>query len=141
MTIRNQNAKINRGDSVTLFVALTQADGTPFDPTLEAVIKWRLLRNAYDMESSALVRKDLGAGITIVTAPIKGVNISLSALDTNIFPRYYFHELKVFDGGDVTTAMSGLIILKRAVQMVKELGVEPASRTIMLSGQVPTRTP
>ena len=141
MTIRNQNAKINRGDSVTLFVALTQADGTPFDPTLEAVIKWRLLRNAYDTESSALVRKDLGAGITIVTAPIKGVNISLSASDTNIFPRYYFHELKVFDGGDVTTAMSGLIILKRAVQMVKELGVEPASRTIMLSGDVPTITP
>ena len=139
MTIRNQNAKINRGDSVTLFVALTQADGTPFDPSLNAVMKWRLLRNAYDTEPGALVRKDLGSGITVVVAPIKGINISLSAIDTNLFaPRFYYHELKIWDGVDITTAMTGLIILKRSVQMVKELNVEPASRTIMLMGDVPT---
>jgi len=137
MTIRNQNAKINRGDSVTLFVALTQADGSAFDPSLNAIMKWRMLRNAYDTEQGALVRKDLGAGITVVTAPIKGVNISLSAADTDLFPRYYYHELKIWDGADTTTAMTGLIILKRAVQMVSELNVEPASRTIMLSGEVP----
>ncbi len=138
MTVRNQNAKINRGDSVTLFVALTQSNGTPFDPSLNAMFKWRLLRNGYDLEPSALVKKDLGAGITIVNTVPKGVNILLSAADTDLFPRFYYHELKVFDGGDTSTAMTGLIILKRTVKMVAGLSVEPASRTIMLFGDVPT---
>ena len=142
MTIRNQNAKINRGDTVTLFVALTQADGSDFDPSLNAVMKWRLLRNAYDQEAGALIKKDLHSGIEVVTSPIKGVNISLSASDTNLFPRYYYHELKVFDSGDVATAMTGLVILKRAVPMTEQSDpIAPASRTIMLSGQVPIRTP
>src|SRR6266576_6868897 len=117
MTIRNQNVKINQGDTVTLFVALTQADGTPFDPTINAVMKWRLLRNAYDNALEALVKKDLGTGITIVTAPVKGVNIALNVVDTNLPVRFYHHELKIFDVNDVTTAMTGLVIIQRAVQM------------------------
>lgn len=141
MTVKNQNVKINQGDTVTLFVALTQADGTPFDPTINAVIKWRLLRNAYDDVSEALVKKDLGSGIVTVTSPIKGVNISLDVVDTNLPVRFYYHELKIFDVGDVTTAMTGLVIIKRAVQMVKENMISPAARQFNLSGTAPTRTP
>ena len=141
MTIKNQNVKINQGDTVTLFVALTQADGTPFDPSINAVMKWRLLRNAYDNVSEALVRKDLGSGITVVTAPIKGVNIVLNVIDTNLPVRYYHHELKIWDVNDVTTAMTGLVIVKRAVQMVKEDMISPAAKSFSLSGTAPTRTP
>ena len=141
MTIKNQNVKINQGDTVTLFVALTQADGTPFDPSINAVMKWRLLRNAYDSVSEALVRKDLGSGITVVTAPIKGVNIVLNVIDTNLPVRYYHHELKIWDVNDVTTAMTGLVIVKRAVQMVKEDMISPAAKSFSLSGTAPTRTP
>jgi len=141
VTIKNQNVKINQGDTVTLFVALTQADGTPFDPSINAVMKWRLLRNAYDSVSEALVRKDLGSGITVVTAPIKGVNIVLNVIDTNLPVRYYHHELKIWDVNDVTTAMTGLVIVKRAVQMVKEDMISPAAKSFSLSGTAPTRTP
>lgn len=141
MTVKNQNVKINQGDTVTLFVALTQADGTPFDPTINAVMKWRLLRNAYDDALEALVKKDLGTGITIVTAPVKGVNIALNVVDTNLPVRFYHHELKIFDVNDVTTAMTGLVIIQRAVQMVKEDIISPAARTFMLSGTAPKRTP
>lgn len=141
MTIKNQNVKINQGDTVILFVALTQADGTPFDPSINAVMKWRLLRNAYDDVSEALVRKDLGAGITVVTAPIKGVNIVLNVSDTNLPVRYYHHELKIWDSNDVTTAMQGLVIIRRAVQMVKEDIISPTAKMFTLSGTAPTRTP
>lgn len=141
MTVKNQNVKINQGDTVTLFVALTQADGTPFDPSLNAVIKWRLLRNAYDGVSEALVKKDLGSGIVTVTTPVKGVNISLNVTDTNLPVRFYYHELKIWDVNDVTTAMTGLVIIKRAVQMVKENLVSPAAKQFMLSGTAPKRTP
>ncbi len=141
MTIKNQNVKINQGDTVTLFVALTQADGTPFDPTINAVMKWRCLRNAYDDVSEALVKKDLGAGITVVTAPIKGVNIVLNVTDTNLPVRFYHHLLKIWDVGDVTTAMTGLVIIQRAVQMVKEDVISPAAKTFILSGTAPKRTP
>lgn len=141
MTIKNQNVKINQGDTVILFVALTQADGTPFDPSINAVMKWRLLRNAYDDVSEALVRKDLGAGITVVTAPIKGVNIALNVSDTNLPVRYYHHELKIWDSNDVTTAMQGLVIIRRAVQMVKEDIISPTAKMFTLSGTAPTRTP
>jgi len=141
VTIKNQNVKINQGDTITLFVALTQADGSAYDPTINAVIKWRLLRNAYDDVSEALVKKDLGAGITVVTAPIKGVNIALNIADTNLPVRFYYHELKIWDVNDVTTAMTGLIIIQHAVQMVKENVALPAARQFSLSGTAPTRTP
>src|SRR5882757_6841210 len=141
MTIKNQNVKINQGDTVTLFVALTQADGTPFDSTLNAVMKWRLMRNAYDNVLEALVKKDLESGITVVTTPVKGVNIALNVTDTNLPVRFYYHELKIWDSNDVTTAMTGLVIIKRAVQMVKEDIISPAAKMFMLSGTAPKRTP
>ncbi len=141
MTIRNQNVKINQGDTVTLFVALTQADGTPFDPSLNAVIKWRALRNAFDSVSEALVKKDLGSGIDIVTSPVKGVNITLNSVDTNLPVRFYYHELKIWDFEDVTTAMTGLVDIKRAVQMVKADIVSPEAKQFSLSGTAPKRLP
>src|SRR6266566_2875834 len=141
MTISNQNAKIYRGDTVTLFVALTQADGTPYDSSINTVMKWRMLNNAYDDESLSVAKKDLGSGIVSVTSPAKGVNISLLSSDTNLDPGFYYHQLVIWDGPDQTTAMVGLIILKRAVLMVKAGIIAPASRTIMLSGSVPIKTP
>src|SRR5882724_11457611 len=117
MTIRNQTVKVNRGDTALLFVALTQADGTPFDPSINAVIKWRLARTSHTSENMALVRKSLGSGIATVTSPIKGVNITLKAEDTDFFPSLYYHELKVWDGVDVFTAMTGTFIIKRVIGM------------------------
>jgi hypothetical protein len=133
VTIRNQNVKINRGDSVTIFVAVTNADGTSFDPTANAVFKWRLTNNAYDLDEEALIRKDLGSGISLVTSPIKGVNISLSDLDTTLPPGFYYHELKVWDNVDTTTVMTGLVILKRVMKMVKEDLAFPPSQDLVLT--------
>lgn len=138
MTIRNQTVKVNRGDTVTLFVALTNADGTQFDPSATAVFKWRLARTSHTSEDKSMVRKSIGNGLTVVSAPIKGVNIVLAAQDTDFFPGLYYHELKVFDGGDVTTAMTGTFIIKR-VLMMGDL-VVPPQQNLVLSPVAPTKT-
>ena len=139
MTIRNQDVKVNRGDSVTLFIASTQADGTPFDPTINAVMKWRMVDTSHDLDADAWIRKDLGSGITVVNAPIKGVNIDLSKEDTNLQPGIYYHELKVWDVNDVTTTTSGAFIIRRAVIMVKENYASPPAQDLTLTPTVPTR--
>ena len=139
MTIRNQDVKVNRGDSVVLFIALTQADGTPFDPTLNAVIKWRMVDTSHDLDEDAWIRKDLGSGITVVNTPVKGVNVDLSEDDTNLVPGIYYHELKVWDVNDVTTATTGAFIVRKAVVMVKENNASPPAQNLVLSPTVPTR--
>lgn len=138
MTIRNQTVKVNRGDTTLLFVALTQADGTPFDPSLGAVFKWRLARTSHSSEDKSLVRKSVGNGLTVVTSPVKGVNVALAAQDTDFFPGLYYHELKVFDGADVTTAMTGTFIIKR-VLLMGDL-VTPPQQNLVLSPVAPTKT-
>lgn len=138
MTIRNQTVKVNRGDTALLFVALTQADGTPFDPTINAVIKWRLARTSHTSEDMAMVRKSLSSGIATVTSPIKGVNITLKAEDTDFFPGLYYHELKVWDV-DVFTAMTGTFIIKRVIGM-GDL-ISPARNDLVIDRKIPIRTP
>jgi hypothetical protein len=79
MTIRAQDVLVYRGDTVALTIALTQADGSPFDPSLNAQIKWRVSRTRYSPVDEALVRKELGAGIELATG---GVSVALESADT-----------------------------------------------------------
>lgn len=140
MTIRNQDVKVNRGDTALLFVALTNADGTPFDPTANAVIKWRMVDTSHDLDIDAHIRKDLGSGIMVVTTPVKGVNIELSKEETNLPPGIYYHELKVWDANDVTTTTSGAFIIRKAVVMVKENYASPPAENLHISSDAPVKT-
>jgi hypothetical protein len=116
VTIANQNVVMHRGDSKTLFVELTNADGTPFNPAAGAEIRYSIAFNASEV-GAPLIFKELGNGIVPATVDDKtGVNITLTPADTNLFPRQYYHELKVEDQGDVTTAMVGVILVKPALQ-------------------------
>lgn len=132
MTITNQDIKLYRGDTATLFVSLNMADGQPFDPTINATFKWRMSANWHTPESEALVRKELGSGIALATG---GVNIALVSADSDFAPGLYYHELKVFDTGDVTTAMTGTVVIKRSVRMGDSS--EPAAAVITLQGNIP----
>jgi len=135
VTITNQDVKIYRGDTATLFVTLTQADGSPFDPTVSVEIRWRMARNWHTPESEALVRKQLGEGIELTAG---GVNIDLEAADTDVFPGIYYHELKVWDVGDVMTAMTGAMVIKPSVQMGEPSA--PADAVFTLQADAPTVT-
>jgi hypothetical protein len=101
--------KVYRGNAAKIAVALTQADDTPFDPTLNADIRWSMSTTA---SGESLVRKSLTSGINIVAG---GVEIELAGADTNFDPGVYYHELRVVDVSDVETALTGAFVIKRAI--------------------------
>lgn len=115
MTITNQNAMIYRGDTALLEVTLTTADGTPYNPGIGGELKYRLSRDWHTPEADALVSKSLGSGITVVD---NVATISLDEDDTDLDPGIYHHELKIVLAPDVTTAMVGTVVIKKAMNMV-----------------------
>lgn len=136
MTSVNQNVRIYRGDTHVMHVALTNADGSPYDSSIPGIqMRYRITRAPFD-DSKSVVQKSLGDGITIVTG---GVDIELEAGDTDQPVGLYYHELKIQDGVDVATVMTGFAIIKRAARMGDEPQVPQGDLTI--SADAPTRTP
>lgn len=135
MTATNQIIKVRRGNTAALSVALTQADGTPYDPTIGAVVRWRMARNWHNAD--ILVLKTLGNGLEW---PAAGeVNITLDATDTDFSPGLYHHELTVWDGGDVNSAMIGTVVIKPAMPFGEApIGIQSPGGAIQLSATVPT---
>lgn len=110
MTITNQIIDIRRGDSYSISVALTNADGGIFNTAEPGItMKWTL---ATSSNGEALVTKTLEDGLTLETG---GVVIALTAEDTDLVPKLYYHELKVFDGDDVATTMVGTVVVRRTL--------------------------
>jgi len=123
MTITNQDLSLYRGDSAIVFVGLTDAVGDPFDPTTAAAIRYRVATSAHAVNSEALIQKDMDDGITAAEG---GVNIVFTLYDTALPPATYYHELKVYDSslGDVATAMTGSLIIRRALLMGADVQAE-----------------
>lgn len=127
MTKVNQDFTIRRGESRTIFVDVDQVNGQPFNPT-GATFQWWAAKSAASLATGdgVFIKKgSVGSGLSGVTVanneqsqPI-GVNIELEKDDTkNLSPNYYYHELKVFlSDGDVSTAMTGTMIVKSALDM------------------------
>lgn len=136
MTARNQNVKVYRGNSAAISVAVTQADGTEYDPTLGVQFRYRVALTSHADDNESLVRKSLGLGISSITG---GVTIVLNPEDTDFDPGVYYHELKVWDSGDVSTALVGAFVIKKSMGMGDK--VAPTQGNLKLSGTVPTRAP
>lgn len=134
MTVRNQTIKIYRGDTASRFIALTHADGTPYDPSINVTFKWQVARNAHTPDDRVLIRKEIGNGIT---TGVGGVTIELNAANTNLVPGLYYHELKVFDAEDVSTAMTGVFIIRQSLGMAVDFQLAPADRQLALMGELP----
>ena len=124
MTIANQNVKIYRGNSETLNIEITTITGNPYAPAAGDEVKYRLARNATSPESESFVIKSLAAGNIVI---VDGVaTIELSAIDTDLAPGVYYHELKVIDPpDDVATAMTGTVIIKPSLRMSVSLSAAP----------------
>lgn len=133
MTIANQNLRLYRGDSHVVHVTVTQADGTPYDTSVPGVtMKYRMTRFPFD-DSMSSVQKSLGSGIEEATG---GVDITLEPADTDLPLGLYYHELKVWNGDDVATAMTGFVVIRRSAQMGDT--VEPAQANLAASADAPT---
>lgn len=124
MTTTNQDRQIYRGNTATLSFTFSE----PVSST--ATFKWRMARTWHSPELATLARKALGTGLTpvtkeVVTEPpsipavfeIVGATVDLTEVETDLVPGLYYHELKVFDGGKVSTAIVGTVVIKRAIAM------------------------
>lgn len=60
MTVTSQNLRVRRGDSIAVTIAITQADGSPYDPTIGSVIRYRMARTWHTPEADVLIAKELG---------------------------------------------------------------------------------
>lgn len=122
MTETNQNIEVYRGDSLTFFVALTDAvTGDPLDLNAVTSIRWRLALTSHSLR--ALVSKDLDAGITAVEG---GVNIELSTAETDHDYGIYYHELKIITGAQVATALTGNFTIRRSLDMAEQMPAQLA---------------
>jgi len=133
MTVTNQTVRVYRGDTHSLTITMdVMADGSIFDPTLDVGYYWWMAETKYD---DPLVERSTGApGLEVLPT---GIAITLCSADTDFRPGCYYHELKVFDGDDVSTAMTGFFIIRGALQ-IKPTTVAPASGDVGLSPGAPT---
>jgi|SRR5215831_9193235 len=134
MTDTNQNIDLYRGDTGIIHVDLTNDDGSAFDtspPTLN--ITWLMAKTSHALESDALIAKTLGGGITALAGG--GIDIALSAIDTDLKPNLYYHQLRVINGAEVATAMVGVMRIRNTLRKTT-LGAVPTAQ-IMLTASVP----
>lgn len=113
MTITNQDVDIYCGDSALLEVSLTDANGDPFALSAGGTIKYRVANSAHAEVGEFLIEKELGAGIDLQDGV---ASITLLTEDTDITPQDYYHEIKVFDQGDVATAMTGNFKIRQSLR-------------------------
>ena len=89
MTVRNQNFSMHVGETKTVFVALTNEDGTAFE-TAGTTMEWWLAKSSH---SDKIMQKKLGEGLRLSPG---GVCIVLASADTyDLPPELYYHELKI----------------------------------------------
>jgi hypothetical protein len=113
VTSGSQNFRIFAGDSATLDVAITNPDGTEFNPAEAGNYVWIMTRDPSNYDAAAII-KVLGDGISTISG---GVSITLSPTDTDVAPGPYAHLLRVWDGPDVAVVMVGTAIIRPAAVM------------------------
>lgn len=124
MTITNQDVKVYRRDTAQLNVTLRTADGSLYAPTINAQIKYRIARNSHTPEADSLVSKSLNNGLTVLNSI---ATIELSEADTDLEPGLYHHELKIVDGLDRSTAMTGIVKIKQSLDMDTNIPLQAAN--------------
>ena len=104
MTKQSQDFLMWSGDDKTITVTVYDNDDVVVDIT-GATITWELSQN---VDSTALISKTVGSGITL-SDPTNGIfTIALDPADTASLSGRYYHEAEITDAaGDVSTALVG----------------------------------
>lgn len=109
-----QSFELFAGDDLDLQITVRNADDALYDLT-NAAIAWKV---AQTVNSAALISKSVGAGITIsnqVTNKGEFV-VTLTASDTTLTPRYYYHEADITPpGGKRSTVIYGQVLIKASL--------------------------
>lgn len=112
MSKANQNFDMYIGETKTIFIKLTNEDGTEFDPA-GCTMEWWLAQTSH---SDRILKKTLTLGLVLTTG---GVNVILDSTDTyDLKPELYYHELKVYLGtSGLSVSTIGTAHLRPALDM------------------------
>jgi hypothetical protein len=108
---RNQDFDMYAGESKTVFIAITNSDGSAFNP-VGATMEWWMAKTNH---SAKTIAKTLSSGLALSTG---GVNILLESDDTyDLKPEIYYHELKITMPSGLSVATVGAVHLRPALDM------------------------
>jgi hypothetical protein len=124
-----RNFDLFRKNTKTLNVTVLNAAGTAVNLT-GAAIKWWLSKNPHSSGDDVLILKEIGEGISIVSAVAGTIEIVLGSADTDLPPGLYYHELKIFSGSSETTSMRGIVYMRSALNMPSGDSLQALNLTI-----------
>jgi hypothetical protein len=112
VTKRNQDFSMHIGETKTIFIDLSNEDGSEFDPA-GCTFEWWLAKTSH---SDKTLQKKLGAGLILATG---GINVVLDSVDTyDLVPELWYHELKIYLGSTgVSVSTVGTVHLRPALDM------------------------
>lgn len=108
-----RDLKINAGDTKVISVGLQTPERTTVS-LVDAEIKFQIARR---VDTTPLVVKSVGSGITIVDAGLGLFEVLLLPEDTDALGgKIYYYEIEVtFADGTVTTALNGDIDIQKTL--------------------------
>lgn len=107
---------MTRGDDRTIDVTVTDKDGAAVNLNTVTALWFTVKSKVTDVDDSAMIRKTLGAGITVVSAPAGTAKIAIDAADTRNWPgkrgQTFFWDLQGKDNsGKIITLDRGVFVL------------------------------
>jgi hypothetical protein len=105
-----------QGDTRRIVVTVQDAAGQPVG-LVGVAAKWQAAPGTADRFSpTAVITKEIGAGIEITDGVAGELTISLAPEDTAGLTGTYYHELQITDAsGDITTVLTGTMTVRRSL--------------------------
>lgn len=102
------------GDTKVITATTEDGEGAPYDLTGITALRWKLARTV--TSTTALVQKELSAGIEIIDADAGRFDITLDSVDTETLKGEYYHEAELIDALDrVATVFAGTITISKTL--------------------------
>jgi hypothetical protein len=97
---------IYAGDTTVLRITVKDEAGAAVDLG-SSTIRWQLAVNVY---GTPLLAKSVGSGVEVVDAANGRFDVTLDSEDTEVLSGgTYYHEAEMYDGGVVSTILTGTI--------------------------------
>ncbi len=104
---------MTRGDRRTILVTVTDVNGDPVN-LASYLIRFTAKRKVRDSDSSAVIAKSIGDGVTVTDAPGGLLSITIDPEDTSGLPSVsttLVWDMQVNGGGGPETIVSGTLLI------------------------------
>lgn len=107
---------MTRGDDRVIDVTVTDKDGAPVNLATVSALWFTVKSKVTDLDGMSIIRKTLGAGITVVNASLGTAKVAIDAADTRDWPgkrgQTFFWDLQGKDNsGKIITLDRGVFVV------------------------------